>query len=478
MNVRHFLQSSGALLGQRVFGAALGFLVPVYLANVVSPATLGSYFLFVSLQNVLVLFAMFGMGAAIIKFVSEGDEPAGAYLGSGVIIVGLATLIIIAGTYPFRGWIAAFIGRAVWPVLAGGLVVMVASNLFSTVLIGENRIPTNAMTSFTGQVVGIPTQLAVATMGFVPLVLAYNLRFLVVLFLALVFVETSVRVPALSTAKTVVNYGSRAIVSNVEERAFQWTDLFVIGIVLGNGPAGIYGAVWAVSNLAFMPTKAIGTTLLPEISKMEGENKTGQLAKPISLSIFGSVAFVLPILGGAILVGEQFLTILFQPAYATAAAVLVVALVGRLFHTVHRVSRNGLLALNMPEITFRVGVASIAVNVALNLLLIPRQGLIGAALATSLSIAAAAVPFFYYISKYAAEPIFPRRGIAHSVLATIVMMGFVFLITSFRTPDTALRLAVSIVSGGAVYWGLMIVLNKQLNEGFQRTVNWLRCSIT
>jgi O-antigen/teichoic acid export membrane protein len=425
------------------------------------------------LQGILALFAMFGMGAAIIKFVSGGDEPPGAYVGAGILLVGLSTIVIILITYPVRGRIASFVGHSVWPILAGGLVVMVAANLFSTVLIGEDRIPTNAMTSLVGQVVGIPVQLLVATMGFIPLIIAYNLRFLIVLVLAIILIRSSPRLPSLSTARTTFRYGSRAIISNIEERAFQWTDLFLIGAILGNASTGIYGAVWTVSSVAFMPTKAIGTTLLPDVSNMENEEKTGQLAEAISLAVFASVAFVLPILGGSILVGAELLAFLFQPTYATAATVLFVALLGRLFHAFHRVSRNGLLALNRTTVTFRVGVVSILVNIILNLVMIPWMGLIGAALATSISIAVASVPFLYYISKDAKESIFPRRGIIQSMLATGVMMAAVAIITSIENPDTVVRLAVAILTGGVVYWGLMVLINDQINEGARRTIVWL-----
>ena len=53
--------------------------------------------------------------------------------------------------------------------LGVGLValgILLALSVLSPVLIGEGRIPANALTSFLGQIVAVPTQMAVVTFGF------------------------------------------------------------------------------------------------------------------------------------------------------------------------------------------------------------------------------------------------------------------------------------------------------------------------
>lgn len=472
-------QSTGLLIAQRLVSALFGFALPIYLANAVPSSVLGSYFLFVSSQSVLQLVATLGVGAALIKFLSGRDNP-GRYLGSGIVVVTAMTVAVIVAVVVFREQINSYIGADVWVILVGGLCLGVAANLFSTVLIGEDRIPTNALTSIAGQLVSVPTQILVVGYGLIPLVAAYNIRFLVVLVLVIVFANTRPRMPDTETIREMTSYGARASISNIEKQALRWTDLFVIGMFLGQSEAGIYGAIWVISKVAFIPTQALGTTIFPEISTMEGEDRTGELADLASLSLFVSLAVVLPILGGSILVGEQLLAAVYTDEYATAWLVLVIALMGRLFHTVHRIGRNVLLALNKPSITFRVGIISVIANVVLNLVLVSQFGLIGAAAATTLSVLVGAVPFFYYVDQTTVGSIVPTRDLVDSLLATIVMMAVVFGITTTGITTevglavgvfhNAVAVAVAVGAGGVIYGLMMLAINDRTSESARRAL--------
>jgi len=476
-------RSTGLLLAQQLVTGILILALPIYLANVVSSSVLGSYFLFVSTQSVLQLLATLGVGSALIKFIS-GREQNGRYLASGMAVVTVTTALVIVALFVFREQLNQYVGADVWLVLAGGVCLAVAANLFSTVLIGEDRIPTNALTTIVGQVLSFLTQILIAGFGLIALVAAYNIRFLVILVLVLALIHTRPRMPDRETIREVTNYGSRAMISNVEKQALRWTDLFVIGLFLGQSAAGIYGAIWVISNVAFLPTQAIGTSILPEVSSMEGEERTGELADLTALSLFVSVAFVLPILGGGVLVGEQLLAAVYTDEYAAAWLVLVIALVGRLFHAVHRIGRNVLLALNRPDITFRVGIVSVVANIVLNLVLVSQFGLLGAATATALSVLVGVVPFFYYVQRTTVGSILPTRDIAESALATALMMAVVFALTITGTAAAMGRLvgvfpdivtvAVTICTGGVVYGLAMLAINDRTNDGALRALTRVR----
>jgi O-antigen/teichoic acid export membrane protein len=217
---------------------------------------------------------------------------------------------------------------------------------------------------------------------------------------------------------------------------------------------------------------------------MEGEERTGELADLIALSLFVSIAVVLPILGGSILIGEQLLGAVYTTEYASAWLVLVIALVGRLFHAVHRIGRNVLLALNQPDITFRVGIISVVANIILNFILVSQFGLLGAATATALSVLVGALPFFYYIQQATVGEIFPTRSIVESVLATGVMMVVVFGVTTTGITTEVGRaigvfpnvvaVAAAVGTGGVVYGLTMLAINDQTSDGTRRVFTWIR----
>lgn len=474
MDINRFLKSSGTLLLQRGIGAVLGFLLPVYLANVVSASLLGTYFLYVSLQSVLGLLAVFGMGAGLITFIDRQDSDAGRYLGSGLVLMTVTTTVVLLVSYIFRVRINKYIGAPLWSILAIGVVLLAAANIFSTVLIGENRVPTNAMTSLVGQLITVPVQIFVAGLGLLPLVAAYNIQFVIVLFSTYLLKQTKIERPDREHLSELFQYGARALVSNAEEKAFRWTDLLIIGLFLPNAAIGIYGIIWTISSVAFLPTKTIGTTLLPEVSKLDGDGASDNLSRAISLAIFISIAFIIPILAGAVFVGEALLDTLFGTEYASAWFVLTVTLAGRLFHALHRVSRNGLLALNRTKITSRVGIASVICNIGLNFLLVSSLGLIGAAIATALSIALASLPFLYYLSKDATGSIIPWTGIDHVVGATAGMCIVVGSVRAVGHIDSVAWLVSVIAFGGCVYFAILLLIDSDVQQGGRYAIHRAR----
>jgi O-antigen/teichoic acid export membrane protein len=117
--------------------------------------------------------------------------------------------------------------------------------------------------------------------------------------------------------------------------------------------------------------------------------------------------------------------------------------------------------------------ASVA-NLALDLVLIPTYGLVGAAAAALVTVAVSGA--FAYIQVTRVIPVrFERDTLSHAAVALIAMTFVVFALTRLPLPMTA-AVPLGIVGAGAlVYFGVLLKLDAKLREEAWRTlkIRWI-----
>jgi O-antigen/teichoic acid export membrane protein len=165
-------------------------------------------------------------------------------------------------------------------------------------------------------------------------------------------------------------------ISGLAISAQAYVDQIVIGAMLEAGELGQYAAaVRLVSVFAFIPTVVL-TAAAPEITRAKGDDLLyRKRLHGLYRLMFGLFLITaLPL----ILVGPGLTTLLYGSAYAGAAALLP-WLALRLFFTNLGVARSAFI---VNEGLFRfalvTAIAGAIVNIALNLILVPRWGAMGA----------------------------------------------------------------------------------------------------
>jgi O-antigen/teichoic acid export membrane protein len=173
---------------------------------------------------------------------------------------------------------------------------------------------------------------------------------------------------------------------------------------------GLYAAaVSVVAPLRLIPG-ALGTALLPRLAganEADAAEFTASVVRPsLLLMLFAGLA-----LG---LVGAVAIPLLFGRAYAPAVAPFLVLLPGVTAVTVSRVLARYFASIGRQRPLVVLDTAVLGVNVALNLALIPRAGILGAALASlisySLEGAATVALFRVYTGQSLRATLLPRAS--------------------------------------------------------------------
>lgn len=158
-------------------------------------------------------------------------------------------------------------------------------------------------------------------------------------------------------------------------------DLILLGMLVGAEAAGLYGAAYRVLWVPTLVTAVYLVALRPSLTRAALAGRDA-LRSILKTNTGLAVAFGSGVAVGGPLLAEPLLEWLFGAAYAAAAPALRVLLASCLLFSVSRLYRLTVVACGRERRDLVVISAAAALNVALNGVLVPRAGLLGAAWAT------------------------------------------------------------------------------------------------
>lgn len=177
-----------------------------------------------------------------------------------------------------------------------------------------------------------------------------------------------------------------------------WMDTIMLGIFKTEAQVGIYSACIQLSAITSLTLFAINSIAAPKFSELYNNNKIAEFEKIIHQSTKLIFYLSLPVLIILILFANPILGI-FGTTFKQGASALIILTIGQ-FINASSGSVGFILEMTGNEKTFqRIIFGGTIINILLNLLLIPKYGIVGAAIATSLSMAFWNLTSVYIIKK-------------------------------------------------------------------------------
>ena len=192
-----------------------------------------------------------------------------------------------------------------------------------------------------------------------------------------------------------------------------YSDVIVLGLFRENNEVGIYKAVAQLSLMVAFGLQAINQVLHPHFSRLYSIGEHERLQKLVSVSarlIFG-ISLIPVIL--LIFKGSNVLSLVYGSYYSLGAGALATLAFGQLINS-SMGSVGALLNMTGHErYTIRGVTLAAVVNIALNFILVPIYGMVGAAVASSISMIIWNLLLRYYVRKLLN---IESSGLFHSVL--------------------------------------------------------------
>lgn len=471
-------QTSVVVFVSRVIGSALGFLATLYFARELGAEVLGIYALVLTVVAWLILLADLGIGQALIKRVSEGDEQ-GEFLTAAIVLIFLLAVALSISVTVGRPVLESYISEfeqyveisVVWFVI--GLVF--AKLFFRTtirILKGERKVHIAGLLNpvKTGGQSLLQLGLVVSGLSLLGMLVGAIAGALAVGFIGLVWVTVRPARPAKRHFRSLFDYAKFSWLGNLQARAFNEVDILLLGVFVQTSLVGVYSVVWSLAKFLDLFGTAIRSTLFPELSYTSAQESEQAAAGLIEDSLAYTGLIAIPGLVGGVLLGDRLLR-LYGETFTEGAAVLGFLILAVLLFSYQKQLMGGLNGIDRPNLAFRINAVFIALNAGLNVVLIPQYNIVGAAIASVLS-TAVSLMFAYYTLSRLITFAFPFTQIARQWTAALVMGGAVLTaretVESTNIVNNNVIIVVSLVClGGAIYFLTLLAISKK----FRTTVN-------
>lgn len=231
-----------------------------------------------------------------------------------------------------------------------------------------------------------------------------------------------------SSTRELLIFSLPLLLSNILVYAIVWIDTLMLGYFRTAAEVGIYNAAHPTAALMFVLPTALISLFLPIITGYYSRKKFRQVEeiyKRVSKWIF----FVnFPLLLLMAIFSRQIIRIIFGQDYLSATTPLAILVFGYLVYSLSYTSSNILSMAKKTKLIFYITLIFTASNILFNYLLIPKYGVNGAAVATSLSYITGSLFFvFFGYRKIRILPV--SKSFFKSILAGIISIFLVYFLT-------------------------------------------------
>lgn len=183
--------------------------------------------------------------------------------------------------------------------------------------------------------------------------------------------------------KDVIIYAYPLMFSSILGTVQGWSDTAILGYFMSDASVGLYNAAYPTAMLIMIPAQALGklaTSTLSEINHKEADSSSA-----LKTLTHWSFATVFPLFLIMALFPRQSIQLIFGKQYTTAATALAILAFSNLVSAMVGQVNSFLKSRDHTKIFLYNTAFVVILNILLNIYLIPRHGINGAAIATAVS---------------------------------------------------------------------------------------------
>lgn len=385
-----------------ILAAALGYVVRIIMARGLLPADYGLFYAIFTMFSFLVIFSNLGLDEALSKlipdFLVEKDYPS----VKGLILIVIALQLSVFGICAIAIIVfARQIGLSYFHSAAAITPIIILAIAFWVRPVGTAL--TNAFRGF--QKLQYYTLFNVLKLFLVAIFIsfffargassitiasfAYLFSFTLIpiiltpFFLKVFpqFFRTKARITR-HLFKRIISFSFPAMIAMVGSSILIYSDTLILTYFRTLEEVGLYQVAYPTSNILLYFPSAICAMILPLSSELWARKEKEKLRIGTNLLYKYSLLLMIPL---AILVAsfsKSILTTLFGQAYEAATLPLVILSAGSVIYAIGIISATILSGIGKPKINSKIVLIAAVTNIALNLVVIPRYGIVGAAITT------------------------------------------------------------------------------------------------
>jgi O-antigen/teichoic acid export membrane protein len=380
-----------SLVGSQLLIAVIALVNSVVIARALGVEDRGYFIMAMLLPNILITFTDFGLGAAGTKFVaSKKWLPSTVFITNSfiicirlILISFLASLIIffysesffpgIPQEYLYLGMLQAVslaIQGLIFPILLG----LGKGIEYSLILVFSSLLSLIALT--TGWLtVGLSVILA--------LILQISSSALISIYIYFTVFKTIDEVGNYSSKylKDALSFGSGIYISVLSTFANEKMILLVLNFFGGVVYVSLYTLAQALTERIYLLADAVGTMLMPKIAEDAFNN-----SRDLTPFVF-KITFIITLILSLILIisAEKIITIIYTTDFYESIIIMKTLLIAVIFSSGWRILSQDLNGRGFTKETASINLVIVIISLSLAVILLPKMGLVGAAVASIIS---------------------------------------------------------------------------------------------
>lgn len=389
----NFIKNSILTFSRNIAVIIVGLLISVLIARILGPEKQGLYSLVILLPSMLMTLLNLGVGSATVYFTGKKKYDLQTIVSTNVILALILSMIsIVVGVlvlFLFHNSIFNEVPITLLLLFLGILPILFFNSFLQSVFHGLEDFKTYNAIALLGQMINLITLIVfiyLLPLDLTGALISYTLGHIVTMILIISVLKAKTYKVTLNSfsfnfLKESLSYGYKAHMSNIISFLNYRADILLIAFFLTPAAVGIYNVAIQIAERLWILSGPVATVLFPRISSTEKEVQNSLTAivsrNVLFLSIIVGVLFYL--------LSDFFVWLLFGSNYIEASEIIRVLLPGITVFASERILSNSLAGKGRPELNLYTSLVTLTTNIILNVILIPKYGLVGAAFATSVS---------------------------------------------------------------------------------------------
>jgi len=387
-----FVANVAGILATRALLSVVGIATGVITARLLGPHDRGLFALLLLLPQTLTTFGKMGIAQASVYHIRHRRENAGEVASNALVLASVISLLTFALCYFGYDWfLAPLFKREAEPTHVAVVLVLVpfllAETYFLGILQAEERFRVFNMQSLYKallSLVALAVALVILRRGLLAALWAQVAAIVLVNLWLLVKVYRIAPFRLRWSGPSgfgMLRFGAKSYVQTLATHLHFKSDQYLIALFLAPSDVAFYSIAANLMGPILQIPDAVGTVLFPKLAASSSADASRRAQVMCRYTLFATaVAAVIYAIGGS-----QCLPLLYGERYAPAIRPMLIMLPGVVMMSIYHILTRNFTSQNKQEINIAVGLTALGLNFCLNLVLIPRLGIAGAAAATAVS---------------------------------------------------------------------------------------------
>lgn len=241
-------------------------------------------------------------------------------------------------------------------------------------------------------------------------------------------------------------------ITALSEMAIYDVGTLVIGVFMLSTDVGFYNAADPISRIPLVISLSISTVLLPATAEAYALKNQKLLQEYVMDCLRYCILTVIPMCVIISMFSMPIIQLLFGEVYTPGSGVLCILVIGMSFYSIYMISSSILQGTGNPKLPMYILLLGTVLNIALNAVFVQMMGIIGAAIATTITTGILMIVIMLFVIKTTKISI-PWKNILLVLICNLILMAVCYVI-----PKTLIGLVIGIIIGSSLYIVSLIML--------------------